>query len=92
MDSFSYLRIFKSNKMELYKAYVFGDLMQPMCMFNKVFARFPLLTRKNSHKKKCMSMDTHNLKFDTYCDLLKERKTHVNWHFRNWKDTYYQAT
>jgi hypothetical protein len=38
-------------------------------MFDKVFASFSLLTRKNLHKKKCTSIDMHILEIDTYCDL-----------------------
>jgi hypothetical protein len=45
-------------------------------MFDKVFASFFLLTRKNLHKRKCTSIDTHILEIDThileidmYCDL-----------------------
>ena len=41
----------------------------PVCMFDKVFASFSLLTLENSHQKKCMSIDTHNLEVDMYWDL-----------------------
>jgi hypothetical protein len=40
-----------------------------MYMFYKVFASFSLFTRKNLHKEKCTSIDTHILEMDTYCDL-----------------------
>ena len=51
-----------------------------VCMFDKVFATFSLLTCKYSHThchthKKCTSIDTHNLEVDTYS---VKRKTHVN--------------
>ena len=39
---------------------------RPVCMFDKVFASFLLLTCKNLHKEICTS---HNLEVDTYCDL-----------------------
>ena len=57
-------------------------------MFDKVFASFSLLTRKNLHKQKYTSIDMHNLAIDTSYDLWRI-KTHVNWHARNWNDTYY---
>ena len=43
---------------------------------------------KTCTKNKCTSIDTHILEVDTYCDLWR-KKTHVNWHTRNWNDTYY---
>ena len=46
------------------------EAFQSMCMFDKVIASFPLLTCKNlPPNKKCMSIDTHNLEVDPYCDL-----------------------
>ena len=48
------------------------EAFQSMCMFDKVIASFPLLTCKNlPPNKKCMSIDTHNLEVDPYCDLWK---------------------
>ena len=29
---------------------------------------------------------------DNSIRLLKKKKTHINWHTRNWIDTYYKAT
>ena len=40
---------------------------------------------------KCMSIVTHNLEFDTYCEL-RRKKSRVDWHARNSNDTYYYAT
>ena len=61
---------------------------QCICMFDKAFASFSLLTRKNLHKNKCTTIDTHILEVDTYYDLWR-KNTHVDWHTRNWNDTYY---
>ena len=47
---------------------------------------FSLLTHKNLHKKKCTSIDTRILEV---LWLVKEKNTHVNWHTRNWNDTFY---
>ena len=63
---------------------------QCVCL-TKFLQVFSLLTCKYSHKKRCMSVDMHNLEVDMYCDLWR-KKPHVNWYARNWNDTYYKAT
>ena len=42
---------------------------QSVCMFDKVFASFSLLTRNIRTKENCTSIDMHNLDVDMYCDL-----------------------
>ena len=50
------------------------DVPRAMYMFDKVFANFSRLTRKNLHKEN--ACHTYNLEVDTYCDLWK-KETHT---------------
>jgi hypothetical protein len=45
-------------------------------MFDKVLASFSLLTRKNLHKKKCTSIDTHILEITR--TMTREEKNHTS--------------
>ena len=49
-----------------------------MYVFDKAFASFSLLTRKNLHKNKCTSIDTHILEVDTCCDLWRKNHTSID--------------
>ena len=61
-----------------------------MLFFAKFLQKFHFwhTETRQEKKRKCTSIDTHDIEVDTYCDLWR-KKTHVNWHARNWNDTYY---
>ena len=49
-----------------------------MCMFDKVFASFKVLTCKNLHEKKGTSIDTHNSEVDMYYDLWRRKHMSID--------------
>ena len=61
----------------------------PVCILDKVFASFWLLTGRNLHKNE-LHADWHaRFRCGHVVRLVKEKNHTLNWHFNNWNATYY---